>query len=159
MILKTFNSKTNSFEPITIGITESYVDKDTGTVNTIHKKFNSFNIIDEALDSKISKNGDIVNGVIQFGNGFGISGTSINGDTCSNSRVEYCEAQNSSESGFFRVIGSTKDISDFNSIPTEDYFNLVCDTAPTENSKNLITSGTLWSILQTIDSRLQTLEQ
>lgn len=157
MVLKIFNKDTNTFQTIGVRVSQSYTDK-VGSTNTYFEEFNEADSFQKALDTKISKNGDIIKGTIQFGNGFGISGSSMNEGVYNNSIIKYCESNDSNESGFFRVMSSTKDTEDFDNPTVEDYFNLICDSVPTQNSKNLITSGTLYTLLQNIDTRLTQLE-
>lgn len=158
MVLKVYNKLTNKFDPISIKTSQSYTDK-SGSINTYFEEFkDNNNSIQEALDTKISKKGDIVKGSIEFGNGFGLVGTSKNNLIVNSSSIQYCQSNNSSTPGYFKVINKTSDTTDIDSNPNEDSFNLMCDNNPTENSKNLLTSGTLYEILQELDSRISRLE-
>ena len=155
MILKIFNETTNSFDPINIVVSQSFIDNNGNTI-TRYKNINDTDIISEALNTKISKDGDLINGNLQFKENFGISGSHyVQGDYY-NSNIEYCSED--SNTGFFRVINSVKDVSTPNNNQSIKYFNLACDDQLTQNSKNLVTSGVLYDEIASLKDRITQLE-
>lgn len=155
MELKIFNKATNSFDPITIIVSQSFTDNNGNTI-TRYKSINNVDIINDALDTKISKDGDLINGNLEFKENFGIAGSYCLQGNYYSSNIEYCNEE--SNAGFFRVKNSIKDISNPSNNTSIEYFNLACDDQLTQNSKNLVTSGVLYDEITSLKDRIAQLE-
>lgn len=148
MILKKYNENTGKLESMNIVLTQLETD-DNGQQKT---ETSSFNNIQDSINNRLSISGDTMKGSIQFQNKDGLKGVlTNNSNECKTSKIEYIEKENNADCGYFRVSKTVKDLTDVQDLTgegTTTYFNLECDPWPVENSNNLITSGTLYNIIQ-----------
>lgn len=158
MILKTFESKTGKFNPKEVHIEQKSTNIDTGGIST---SINLFEDLEESINSKVSKSGDILKGTLEFNDKQGVMGVTTENVMCDTSKVEYQKGyynNNTYIPGTFKVVNKIKDISNILDEGSESSFNLTCDDIPTQNSNNLVTSGTLYEILIDLTQRIVALE-
>lgn len=158
MILKTFEQKTGKFNPKEVHIEQKSTNTDTGGVST---NINLFKDIEESINSKVSKSGDILKGTLEFSDKQGIMGVTTENTICDTSKIQYQKGHYNNNvyiPGTFKVVNNIKDISNILDEGSESSFNLTCDDIPTEGSNNLVTSGTLYDILMDLKQRVEALE-
>lgn len=157
-MLKKYDLQKGDLTPVNIKVQSKY--KDTISNNVITKQ-QSLNTFEELINSRLSKSGDIMNGFLEFETNSGISGTYLNENSNAtfNSKIVYLP---DSFEGYnhFKVINSRTIVQNDGTITEnlESQFNLLADDEPYPDSSNLITSGTLYTILQDIKNRLTALE-
>lgn len=155
-MLKKYDLQKGDLTPVSIKVQSKY--KDTISNNVIIKQ-QSLNTFEDLINSRLSKSGDIMNGFLEFETNSGVSGTYLNSNTTYNSKIVYVP---DSFEGYnhFKVINN-RTIVQNDGTTTENLlsqFNLLADDEPYPGSSNLITSGTLYTILQNIENRLTALE-
>lgn len=145
MILKRYNNGT--FEPIIINTSKQIVEDD----GSIECSTNQYSNIEDSIDSKISKDGDLLKGTLQFEEKSSLVGVKkVDTDIFSDSRIEFKKDTGDNNPGFFRVKNILKDTEDDTNSQDNGSFNLICDSEPTQNSKNLVTSGDIYRYIDSI---------
>lgn len=143
------------FEPIKITSTKQTVEED----GSIEHSTNQYNDIEKCIDSKISKEGDLIKGTLQFEDKCGIVGVKkVNADEISDSRIEFTKDTGNNKPGHFIVKNLLRDTEDTSSFTDNGSFNLICDQEPTEDSNNLLTSGAIFEALYDLSERIASLE-
>lgn len=154
MILKRYNNGT--FEPIIINISKQTVEDD----GSVECSTNQYSNIEDSIDSKISKDGDLLKGTLQFEEKSSLVGVKkVDTDIFSDSRIEFKKDTGNNNPGFFRVKNILKDTEDDSNSQDNGSFNLICDSEPTEDSKNLLTSGAIFTALKALSARIAALEE
>ena len=149
-----YNAKKAIFEPVNFKVQQEYINPNGSTTKT----FNIIQDFQESINTRLSKNGDSMHGDIVFTPAFGILGKSYAGQYFFSSKLEYTkEADNTANHGYFKITNTKKNIADTNSEESNS-FNLICDSTLTEDSNNLVTSGTLYTIINGLEQRISNLE-
>ena len=156
MNIQVFN-KDNQLKNLSIKAVNSTKSNFNGSINSFNKEYED---IEEAINTKLSMYGDISKGTIEFGNGFGISGSGFDDVAFTQSSILYKTPGRFDDHGFFQVKNVIKyDVSQVEDpYDEEEIFNLTCDSQPTDGSSNLLTSGAVWTALQGLISRIEVLE-
>ncbi len=164
MVLKYYDSKNDSFKELELDksnnieadVTSQSITQDGSTEeHVVHHE-----TAESCLDAKISKEGDQLNGTLLLNNGAGLVGLKpLLYDEFSDARIEFKEGDSQGDSGYFRVTNIIKDFENPDDTMDTGSFNLVCDTLPTEDSENLLTSGAIYTALEALAQRVLILEQ
>ena len=121
----------------------------SGTIETTPTECKT---LQKAIDSKLNKDGDIVEGSLEFKDACGIIGNKVKNDEYTSPFYKESKLIYDSSENCFKVVCSSKN-SVRDPAPTIDsQFYLKIDDTPTLGSSNLVTSG---AIRQYIDDAIQ----
>lgn len=166
MLIK-YNNSTNQFEPYKTKAYSNSLDDYSQSVLQNQIYVDDF---EELVDTKVSKQGDIIDGFLNFNKGFGISGksktiSSQDGTKIFNSTISY---NTDSQNNCFVVKNTRKvllvdqnfNLQEDGAQQLENTFNLDIDNTPTEGSNNLVTSDAIYRYIQSLgyESTIQNME-
>lgn len=144
MALKIYNKNTGELEPFSIEQRKEIISPEDGSIVSKQVFYNSFQ---DSLQSKVNTSGSVMNGSLEFLHNNGISGINVDGTNRNKSKIQFVHNSSNNQTDYFQVTNSIKDVENQSNEEVTKTFNLVCDSVPTENSKNLITSGDIYNYL------------